>query len=62
MLRKKRQRNLSMDSSSKLTAEEITALVGGGLGAAISRGDGRWWAIPLGAVLGSRIGCEVEGG
>ena len=38
------------------------ALVGGGLGAAISRGDGRWWAIPLGAVLGSRIGCEVEGG
>ena len=38
------------------------ALVGGGLGAAISRGDGRWWAIPLGAVLGSRIGCEVDGG
>ena len=37
-------------------------LVGGGLGAAISRGDGRWWAIPLGAVLGSRIGCEIEGG
>ena len=38
------------------------AVLGGGLGAAISRGDGRWWAIPLGAVLGSRIGCEVEGG
>ena len=37
-------------------------LLGGGLGAAISRGDGRWWAIPLGAVLGSRIGCEIEGG
>jgi len=37
-------------------------LVGGGIGAAISRGDGRWWAIPLGAVLGSRIGCEIEGG
>ena len=37
-------------------------LLGGGLGAAISQGDGRWWAIPLGAVLGSRIGCEVEGG
>ena len=35
---------------------------GGGSGAAISRGDGRWWAIPLGAVLGSRIGCEIEGG
>ena len=37
-------------------------LLGGGLGAAISQGDGRWWAIPLGAVLGSRIGCEIEGG
>ena len=37
-------------------------LLGGGLAAAISRGDGRWWAIPLGAVLGSRIGCEIEGG
>ena len=37
-------------------------LLGGGLAAAISRGDGRWWAIPLGAVLGSRIGCEVDGG
>ena len=37
-------------------------LLGGGLGAAVSRGDGRWWAIPLGAVLGSRIGCEIEGG
>ena len=37
-------------------------LLGGGLAAAISQGDGRWWAIPLGAVVGSRIGCEIEGG
>ena len=37
-------------------------LLGGGAAAAMSRGDGRWWAIPLGAVLGSRIGCEIEGG
>ena len=38
------------------------ALLGGGAGAALSQGDGRWWAIPLGAVLGSRIGCEIDGG
>ena len=38
------------------------ALIGGGAGAAMSKGDGRWWAIPLGAVLGSRIGCEADGG
>ena len=37
-------------------------LLGGGLGAAISRGDGRWWAIPLGAVIGSHIGCDIDGG
>ena len=37
-------------------------LLGGGIGAAISRGDGRWWAIPLGAVVGSHIGCEAAGG
>ena len=38
------------------------ALLGGGAGAAMSREDGRWWAIPLGAVLGSKIGCEAAGG
>ena len=38
------------------------ALLGGGLGAALSRGDGRWWAIPVGAVVGSGIGCDIDGG
>ena len=38
------------------------AVLGGGLGAAISRDDGRWWAIPLGAVVGSKIGCDAAGG
>ena len=38
------------------------ALLGGGAGAALSRGDGRWWAIPLGAVVGSAIGCDAAGG
>ena len=37
-------------------------LLGGGIGAAVSRGDGRWWAIPLGAVVGSHIGCDLSGG
>ena len=38
------------------------ALLGGGAGAAMSRGKGRWWAVPLGAVLGSKIGCDAAGG
>ena len=37
-------------------------LLGGAAGAAMSRGDGRWWAIPLGAVVGSGIGCDIDGG
>ena len=37
-------------------------ILGGGLGAALSRDDGRWWAIPLGAVVGSSIGCDIDGG
>ena len=38
------------------------ALLGGGLGGAISRKEGRWWAVPLGAVTGAAIGCQVDGG
>ena len=38
------------------------AILGGGAGAALSRDDGRWWAIPIGAVIGSKIGCDAAGG
>ena len=38
------------------------ALHGGGVGGAISRKEGRWWAVPLGAVTGAAIGCQVDGG
>ena len=38
------------------------SLLGGGAAAALSRGDGRWWAIPLGVVSGAMIGCDIDGG
>ena len=38
------------------------AILGGGAAAAMSRGDGRWWVIPIGAVVGSKIGCDAAGG
>ena len=38
------------------------ALLGGGVGGAISRKEGRWWAVPLGAITGAAIGCQVDGG
>ena len=45
----------------KLKNDECTdgkiagALLGGGLGGAISRKEGRWWAV-------AAIGCQVDGG
>ena len=38
------------------------ALLGGGLAGFGSRGKDRWWAIPLGAVGGSMVGCQIDGG
>ena len=35
-------------------------LLGGGIAAAISRGNGRWWAIPTGIVTGAMIGCDID--
>ena len=45
-----------------LMVKLLVQLLGGGLGAAMSRDDGRWWAIPIGAVIGSKIGCDAAGG
>ena len=41
---------------------KIAGALLGGAAAAMSRGDGRWWAIPLGIVVGSHIGCDAAGG
>ncbi len=38
------------------------ALLGGGLAGFGSRGKDRWWAIPGGAIVGSMIGCQIDGG
>tara|TARA_B100002019_G_scaffold238046_1_gene213016 strand:- start:1979 stop:2446 length:468 start_codon:yes stop_codon:yes gene_type:complete len=40
----------------------LGGITGGAAGAALSRGDGRWWAIPLGIVGGAVVGCDIDGG
>ena len=57
-----RKTTIEYDSNDCSDGKIAGGLLGGGAAAAMSRGDGRWWAIPLGVVLGSRIGCELEGG
>ena len=40
----------------------VGGLIGGGVGYATSRKEGRSWAVPLGALLGSQMGCNVGHG
>jgi hypothetical protein len=40
----------------------VGGIVGGGLGYATSRQDGRAWAVPLGALLGQQVGCSIGAG
>ena len=51
-----------IDDNSCVEGAVLGGILGGGAGAAASRGDGRWWAIPLGIVGGSMLGCQVDGG
>ena len=50
------------DDNSCIEGSILGGIVGGGAGAALSRKDGRLWAIPLGIVTGSMVGCQVDGG
>lgn len=51
-----------VDNNSCVEGAVLGGILGGGAGAAASRGDGRWWAIPLGIVGGSMVGCQIDGG
>ena len=60
--RKKTVSQQKVDDNDCTDGKIAGGLLGGGAGAAMSRGDGRWWAIPLGIVVGSKIGCDMDGG
>ena len=57
-----RQTEVTYDDNDCTDGKIAGALIGGGAAAAMSQGDGRWWAIPLGAVVGGTIGCDLNGG
>lgn len=56
------QHHNTPDENSCIEGAILGGILGGGAGAAASRGDGRLWAIPLGIVGGTIIGCQVDGG
>ena len=51
-----------VDDNSCIEGSVLGGILGGGAGAAASRGDGRLWAIPLGIVGGAMVGCQIDGG
>jgi|TARA_R100000479_G_scaffold132973_1_gene70556 hypothetical protein len=54
--------NTNIDDNSCIEGSVLGGILGGGIGAAASRGDGRWWAIPAGVVGGAMVGCQIDGG
>jgi hypothetical protein len=57
-----RRETIEYDNNDCTDGKIAGGLLGGAAGAAMSRDDGRWWAIPLGIVVGSTIGCDMDGG
>ena len=57
-----RETTVEYDTNDCSDGKIAGGILGGGAAAAMSRGDGRWWAIPLGIVTGSVIGCDIDGG
>ena len=57
-----RRETIEYDTNDCTDGKIAGGLLGGAAGAAMSRDDGRWWAIPIGAVIGSKIGCDAAGG
>ena len=56
------ERQYEVDDNDCTDGKVAGAILGGGVGAALSKDEGRWWAIPLGVVTGSAIGCDIDGG
>ena len=56
------ERQYEVDDNDCTDGKVAGAILGGGVGADLSRDEGRWWAIPLGVVTGSAIGCDIDGG
>lgn len=53
---------INEDTNSCLEGSVIGGLLGAGLGAVLSRGNGRWIGVPVGGAAGALVGCQVDGG
>jgi hypothetical protein len=51
-----------VDTNSCVEGSVLGGLIGAGLGAVLSRGEGRWGGVPLSGAAGALVGCQVDGG
>ena len=56
------KRQQPQDTNSCIEGTIAGGLVGAGLGAVVTQGRGRWLGIPVGAVGGALLGCQMDGG
>ena len=54
--------DVELDTNSCVEGTIARGLIGAGIGGIATRGNARWIGIPLGAVGGALLGCQIDGG
>ena len=50
------------DTNSCVEGTIAGGLIGAGIGGLATRGRARWLGVPVGAVSGALLGCQIDGG
>ena len=50
------------DTNSCMEGTIAGGLIGAGIGSLATRGRARWLGVPIGAVGGALLGCQIDGG
>ena len=54
--------DVELDTNSCVEGTIAGGLNGAGIGGIATRGSARWLGIPVGAVGGALLGCQIDGG